>query len=94
MENRILAFADAHLQPYRLRNDELIPEFCPVCRGGPNGDRHTFALNIRDGVYVCKRGTCGAKGRIEALAHQLGERITMSRDHNSQKTKQYTIPDT
>lgn len=56
VQNDLLRFAAAHLSPYRIRGDELIPELCPFCYGGQNADRHTFALNLTDGVYVCKRG--------------------------------------
>ena len=54
MRESILAFADRHLQPYTLRGDELIPDYCPICHGGDNRDRYTFALNLMEGIYVCK----------------------------------------
>lgn len=64
-ENPMLHFAEKHLSPFFIRGDELIPTLCPFCRGGENQDKHTFALNLTDGVYVCKRGSCGARGRFE-----------------------------
>lgn len=98
MENRILAFADAHLQPYRLRNDELIPESCPFCGGGENNDQESFAVNIQDGLYKCMRGTCGAQGRFEQLAARFGERAGApdpgTRHSGAKSKKQFAIPDT
>ena len=76
MTNEMLRFASAHLSPYRIRGDELIPDLCPFCRGGEHADRYTFALNLTDGVYVCKRGQCGARGRFEELAARLRGRGT------------------
>ena len=55
MRTELLRFAAAHLSPYRVRGDELIPDLCPFCQGGEHGDRYTFALNLTDGVYVCKQ---------------------------------------
>ena len=46
MREGIIAFADRHLEPYIIREDELIPDFCPICHGGNNRDRYTFALNL------------------------------------------------
>ena len=69
MRELMLSFADRHLSPYTLRGDELIPDFCPICHGGDNRDRYTFALNLTEGIYVCKRGSCGARGRFEELFH-------------------------
>lgn len=91
MENEILAFAERHLAPYTLRGDELIPEVCPICHGGDNHDRHTFALNLTDGVYVCKRGSCGARGRFEELAQRFGERAEFIR-HAAKAKKQFVPP--
>lgn len=74
MQTDILRFAAKHLSSYRVRGDELIPDLCPFCQGGEHSDRYTFALNLTDGVYVCKRGQCGARGRFEDLAAHFGER--------------------
>ena len=92
MQNDLLRFAAAHLSPYRIRGDELIPELCPFCYGGQNADRHTFALNLTDGVYVCKRGGTSARGRFEQLAAHFGERAEPLRPI-SKGRKQYALPD-
>ena len=39
MRTELLRFAAAHLSPYRVRGDELIPDLCPFCHGGEHGDR-------------------------------------------------------
>lgn len=88
----IIAFADRRLAPYSIRGDELIPELCPVCHGGDSGDKHTFALNLMEGVYVCKRGSCGARGRYEELAARFGEKASFSRAF-SKAPRQYVLPD-
>ena len=92
IRERCITFAAAHLSPYRVRGDELIPDLCPFCQGGEHGDRYTFALNLTDGVYVCKRGQCGARGRFEELAAHFGERAEILRPTVRTK-KQYVLPD-
>ena len=93
MQSEIIRFGDAHLAPYRIRGDELIPDICPFCHGGESGDRYTFAINLTEGVYVCKRGSCGARGRFEELAERFGERTGIVRSAAREK-KQYVLPDT
>lgn len=88
----IRSFAEKHLEPYTVRGDELIPEYCPFCHGGESGDRHTFALNLTEGVYVCKRGSCGVRGRFEELAQRFGERAEIIRPASRAK-KQFVLPD-
>lgn len=87
----ITAFADRHLKPYTVRGDELIPEHCPICHGGENEDKYTFAINLNEAVYVCKRGSCGARGRFEELAGRYGENPELIRPASRPK-KQYTLP--
>ena len=96
MNNRqiMIAFADHHLAPYVIRNDELVPDFCPICRGGENGDKHTFALNLNEGVYVCKRGTCGARGRFEDLSERFGERADIVRSSTPKGRRGFAFPNT
>lgn len=87
----ITAFADRHLTPYSIRGDELIPEHCPICHGGDNEDKYTFAINLNEAVYVCKRGSCGARGRFEELVKRYGETTELIRPAAKPK-KQYTLP--
>lgn len=89
---QIIPFANRHLSPYTIRGDELIPEHCPICHGGESGDKYTFALNLTEGVYVCKRGSCGIRGRFEDLAERFGERADLIRPASIGK-KQYVLPE-
>ena len=81
MEKRMsemLAFADRHLAPYTVRRKqdgatEIVPKLCPFCHGGDNGDENSFALSVDYGVYVCKRGSCGKRGRFQSLAGFFGD---------------------
>lgn len=50
-----------------------MPKLCPVCNGGDHQDTYTFALNLTEGIYVCKRGKCGIRGRFSELAAHFGE---------------------
>ena len=91
----MIRFADAHLQPYRIKNkasgDELIPTVCPFCKGGSSGDRHTFALSLEKGLYVCKRGNCGRHGYFDQLAKELtGEDIHLPQSRSTVKHKVQT----
>ena len=78
-EQTLLSFADKYLAPYRVKRKidnsaEIVPKLCPFCKGGDyNSDEETFALSLDKGVYVCKRGSCGARGRFDALAQFLGD---------------------
>lgn len=92
ISQHILEFARCHLEPYTVRGDELIPEHCPICHGGESGDKYTFALNLTEGVYVCKRGTCGVRGRFEELSERFGERADLIRPAAKAK-KQFVLPD-
>lgn len=88
---QIIDFANRRLESYAIRGDELIPEYCPICHGGDNADKYTFALNLTEGVYVCKRGSCGAHGRFEDLVERFGERAELIRPAVRMK-KQYELP--
>lgn len=59
VREEMLAFAREHLEPFEVRKKqsgatEIIPQFCPFCKGGDNGDEKSFALSMDHGVYVCK----------------------------------------
>lgn len=93
MRQRVLAFADRHLSPYRMRGDELIPALCPICGGGARQDRESFALNLNEGLFVCKRGSCGARGRFEDLNAMFGEPGNIMRPTLERPKKAYAKPD-
>lgn len=93
---QIIRFAEEHLSPYRINGDELVPELCPICQGGDHGDCRTFAINLAEGVYICHRGTCGAKGRFEDLVKAMGADATSYRQDfgMSAVKKAYVLPET
>ena len=65
-------FADAHLHPYMVKGDEIVPTLCPFCHGGQHHDKHTFALNVSNQTYNCKRGSCGVQGHFSQLCNAFG----------------------
>lgn len=89
----ILAFAEKHLAPFDVKGDEIVPVLCPFCKGGRNKDSGTFAINMYDGAFNCKRGSCGAKGSFPALARQFGANVPKgARNIFERKEKTYTLP--
>jgi twinkle protein len=69
-------FARKYLQPFHISGDEIIPDICPFCKGGGKKDRGTFALNMENQTYNCKRSTCGRSGTFWALCKEFGEECT------------------
>ena len=53
-------FAGSFMQPYKVKGAEIVPKLCPVCDGGPNNDKETFALNFDKKTCNCKRQKCDA----------------------------------
>ena len=95
----MIDFADAHFGEYTVKQsasgEKIIPKLCPLCHGGSSGkDKNTFALFISNGMFVCKRGSCGRHGRFEELVKELsGEDIQIARSGFSKKSeKQYVLP--
>ena len=66
-------FAQKHFSNYKTKGQEIIPTYCPFCKGGKKGDKYTFALNVDTGAYNCKRGTCGESGSFKQLLKEFGE---------------------
>lgn len=57
---------------FKVKNGEIIPTYCPFCKGGQGHDKHTFALNVDSGLYNCKRSTCSVQGNLKQLCQKLG----------------------
>lgn len=54
---------------YKPNGDELLALRCPYCNGGKTGrDKYTFAINMKTGLFNCKRGSCGRKGNMITLS--------------------------
>lgn len=94
ISSRVIEFAEQHLEPFSIRNGEIVAELCPFCHGGDNVDRRTFYLSLENGLYQCKRGSCARKGRLEDLARIFGEEIQVERGISYVKAKKnYEVPD-
>lgn len=75
MKESVLRFAKEQNWNFKISGNggmELVPEFCPVCNGGDNGDRRSFAINLRSGLSCCKRGSCGWEGNFIGLQRKIG----------------------
>lgn len=55
------------------RGNELHFKYCPYCGGGQHRDKKTFSINLTNGTYNCKRGSCGVKGNMITLAQDFSE---------------------
>lgn len=62
-----IRFAQERGARTRQRGDELQFLTCPYCHGGEHSDKWTFAINMKTGIFNCKRGSCGAKGNMITL---------------------------
>jgi len=84
-------FAQRHLGHYKIQGPEIIPMYCPYCKG--NGkDKYTFALNVDKQTFNCKRGSCGKQGHFTQLCKDFGEEA--ERTEYYQPPKIYKPPQT
>lgn len=67
-----LEFARAYLGDFTTKGDEITPKFCPYCKGGQHGDKHTFSLNTKKHTFKCLRGSCGKQGHFSELLRDFG----------------------
>lgn len=100
---KMIQFAEQHLAPFELRKkgdgtEEIVPDLCPFCHGGDHGDRKSFALSIDYGVFVCKRGSCGKRGRFESLCElfneECGDLFSHAGSSPAEHRKLFDLPDT
>lgn len=83
----------------RQTGSELVLSVCPYCRQTTK-DKNTFAINLENGAFNCKRSSCGAKGNMLTLAKDFD--FSLGRDvdeYYSQKRRfkdltRYPRPDT
>mgnify|MGYP001000393366 CR=1 FL=1 len=68
----IFRFSDTVAGSKNQKGNELIFEYCPYCSGGKHGDKETFSINIRKGVFQCKRSSCGKQGHFVELCRDFG----------------------
>lgn len=77
----VMDLAHKHFGDFKVKNGQVIPTYCPICGGGNHADKETFAVNIHNGLYNCKRGGCdgvfgngrGTEGNFKQLANFFGE---------------------
>lgn len=98
MENisaAVKRLASKHFAPFRIRNGELVPKYCPFCEGGDSRDQETFAVGLYNGAFNCKRGQCGKSGSFRELCDYFGEEapetVSISMSGSKQK-KLYVRP--
>ena len=69
---KVEEIAAKHFGDFRRRNGQIIPQYCPFCHGGKDGDKNTFAIGLHNGAWNCKRGNCtGLDGKREGNFKQL-----------------------
>lgn len=66
-------FAARHLGEFTVKGNEIIPTYCPYCKGGQHNDKYTFALNAENHTFNCRRGSCGKQGHFSQLLKDFGE---------------------
>lgn len=57
------------------KGKELTFTYCPLCGGGKNKDKNTFAINLKTGKCNCLRSACGYKGNMITLARDFGYQL-------------------
>lgn len=94
-----MTFAQKHLGEFIVKGTEIVPAYCPICHGGQNGDRDTFAMNLYTGAWNCKRGSCGKEGSFKDITDAYGELAdpTVANGKNfmiqpMKKVMEYTLP--
>ena len=95
MNSAVLEFAEKHLGNFKVKNGQVVAEYCPICKGN-NHDRETFAVGLTNGLWQCLRGSCGKKGNFTQLCNLFGEVAPTSYSMPSmtkQEKKSYNKPD-
>ena len=96
MMSAVLELAEKHLGYFRVKNGQVVAEYCPICHGNSH-DKETFAVGLNNGLWQCLRGSCGKKGNFRQLCEVFGEQppegYSLPKVTEQQK-KSYTRPDT
>ena len=95
MSSAVIDLAEKHLGNFRVKNGQVIAEFCPMC-GGHDHDRETFAIGLSNGLWQCLRGSCGKKGNFNQLCNFFGEQAPVGYNLprvTEQQKKKYVKPD-
>ena len=95
-------FADKHLGNYKIKNNNIIAEYCPYCEGGSSNEKWTFGMRLDNGAYNCFRANkCNVQGSFYDLCKNFNEDYNFDDDKYSQnnykrnntKEKQYKKPE-
>lgn len=70
-ESDALEFARASGIQTKQRSHELQFLQCPYCRGGRNGDKGTFSINLINGQFKCLRSSCSVSGNMITLVRDF-----------------------
>lgn len=96
MSAAVLELAEKHLGYFRVKNYQVVAEYCPFCKGNSH-DKETFAIGLNNGAWQCLRGSCGKKGNFRQLCEYFGEQAPTGYSLpkiTQQQKKVYTKPDT
>ena len=91
----VIELAQKHLGQFRVKNGQVIAEYCPICKGNSK-DRETFAVGLNNGLWQCLRGSCGKKGNLRQLCEFFGEELPVGYSLpkvTEQQRKAYDRPD-
>ena len=91
----VLELAEKHLGYFRVKNGQVIAEYCPFCKGHDK-DKETFAVGLNNGLWQCLRGSCAKKGNFRQLCEFFGEQAPSGYalpKVTEEKKKTYTRPE-
>lgn len=93
-ESDIYGFAAFVGAETHLKGDELVFTYCPYCNGGDRHgrDKDTFAINIKKGVFNCKRASCGKQGHFVELCRDKDYPLETAKPTIYRTLKQPTGP--
>lgn len=80
ISSQVIDLCARHIGNFKIRNGQAVAKVCPFCNGGDNHDTDTFAVGLHNGMYNCKRGSCGKHGTFRDLCEFFGERFAPQAD--------------
>ena len=52
MSAAVIELADKHLGNFKVKNGQVVAEYCPICKGHDH-DKETFAIGLNNGLWQC-----------------------------------------
>lgn len=89
-----IEYARNFLGTFKVKSDEIIPTLCPFCNGGDHQDKDTFALNMENHTFNCRRGSCGKSGHFSELLKSVGESFKGQTEYRSVKAYKKSATET